>query len=419
MKQIKRDVYLQKLITRKNNGMIKVLTGLRRAGKSYLLFVIYYDYLISTGVPEQRILRLALDDDENEELLDNKKLGESVRAFVKDNQDYYVFLDEIQFVENFEKVINGLNRISNLDIYVTGSNSKFLSTDIKTEFRGRGDEVQVYPLSFSEYFSACGKDKIEGWTEYCTYGGLPMVLSLKTNEQKASYLQNLLEHTYKKDVIEHNNIKETVVLDNLINFLASSIGSLSNPTKLANTFKSVFKKSVSDNTIRDFIKNIKEAFLITAAERYDVKGKKYIGGNVKYYFQDIGIRNAQLNFRQFEITHIMENVIYNELRYRGYNVDVGTVEISIKDKDGKYKRTDTEIDFICNLGSDRIYIQSAFSIQDNEKIATEQKPLLNTKDNFKKIILTADPVPKYRNNEGILIMNVLDFFLSPQSLSEM
>jgi uncharacterized protein len=419
MKQIKRDVYLQKLITRKNNGMIKVITGLRRSGKSYLLFKIYYDYLISTGVPEQRILRLALDDDENEELLDNKKLGESVRTFVKDNQDYYVFLDEIQFVENFEKAINGLNRISNLDIYVTGSNSKFLSTDIKTEFRGRGDEVQVYPLSFSEYFSACGKDKIEGWTEYCTYGGLPMVLSLKTNEQKASYLQNLLEHTYKKDVIEHNNIKETVVLDNLINFLASSIGSLSNPTKLANTFQSVLKRSVSDNTIRDFIKNIKEAFLITAAERYDVKGKKYIGGNVKYYFQDIGIRNSQLNFRQFEITHIMENVIYNELRYRGYNVDVGTVEINIKDKDGKYKRTDTEIDFICNLGSDRIYIQSAFSIQDNEKTATEQKPLLNTKDSFKKIILTADPVPKYRNNEGILIMNVLDFLLSPQSLSEM
>ena len=420
MNQIKRDMYLQKLINRRNNGMIKVITGLRRAGKSYLLFELYHDYLLSTGVPDGRILRLALDDDENEEFLDYKKLGEKVRSFIKDEkQDYYVFLDEIQFVENFEKTVNGLNRISNLDIYVTGSNSKFLSSDIKTEFRGRGDEVQVYPLSFSEFLPACGKDKMTAWTEYCTYGGLPMVLHLETPEQKSSYLQNLLEHTYKRDVIEHNNIKETVVLDNLINFLASTIGALTNPTKLAHTFQTVLKKSVSDNTVRDFIKDIKEAFLISDAERYDVKGKRYIGGNVKYYFQDLGIRNAQLNFRQFELTHIMENIIYNELLYRGYHVDVGTVEVSTKDKDGNYKRVDTEIDFICNLGSDRIYIQSAFSVQDQEKSAAEQRSLLNTKDGFKKIILTQDPVPKYKNDNGILIMNIQDFLLSPQSLNDL
>ena len=415
MKDIKRDVYLKKLIDRRENGSIKVITGIRRCGKSYLLFNLYYHYLLESGIPEKNILRIALDDEEHEELLDGKALGAYVRSQVSESEQFYIFLDEIQLVDGFEKVLNGLNRRSNLDIYVTGSNSKFLSSDILTEFRGRGDEVRIYPLSLAEYVSAYEGTAQEAWADYLTYGGLPLILSRKTDEQKSKYLTDLFKKVYLDDIIERNQLRGDTIMENLVSILASSVGSLTNPTKLANTFASKGIGHVSDKTIGSYIGFLQDAFLIEKAERYDVKGKKYIGSPYKYYFTDVGLRNARLNFRQQEENHIMENIIYNELLMRGFNVDVGIVEHPEK-RDGRRVVSKYEVDFVCNKGSQRYYIQSAFSLPDDGKMEQEQRSLLLTGDFFKKIIVTKDAVKPWHNEKGVLIVNVQDFLLNSNSL---
>lgn len=415
MKEIKRDLYLNKLIERKENTMIKVITGIRRCGKSFLLFNLYYNYLLSIGVDKSRIIKVELDSDEYEDLLDAKKLGAYIREKIKDNDTYYIFLDEVQFVDGFEKVLNGLNRLPNLDIYVTGSNSKFLSTDILTEFRGRGDEVRVYPLSFSEYVSAFDGSLDEAWNEYFTYGGMPVILSRKTDEQKSKYLNDLFEKVYFADIIDRNNLKRNDVLEALVNMLASAVGSLTNPSKLANTFESNGFKGVSDKTISLYIHYMMESFLINKTERYDIKGKKYISSPFKYYFTDIGLRNARLNFRKQEENHIMENIIYNELLIRGFNVDVGVVEHNMVE-DGKNVRKQLEVDFVCNQGSKRYYIQSAFEIPDEAKMNQEKNSLVRIGDSFKKIIVVKDNIKPWRNDDGILIIGIKEFLLNPNSL---
>ena len=415
MKEIKRDLYLNKLIERKENTMIKVITGIRRCGKSFLLFNLYYNYLLSIGVDKSRIIKVELDSDEYEDLLDAKKLGAYIREKIKDNDTYYIFLDEVQFVDGFEKVLNGLNRLPNLDIYVTGSNSKFLSTDILTEFRGRGDEVRVYPLSFSEYVSAFDGSLDEAWNEYFTYGGMPVILSRKTDEQKSKYLNDLFEKVYFADIIDRNNLQRNDVLEALVNMLASAVGSLTNPSKLANTFESNGFKGVSDKTISLYIHYMMEFFLINKTERYDIKGKKYISSPFKYYFTDIGLRNARLNFRQQEENHIMENIIYNELLIRGFNVDVGVVEHNMVE-DGKNVRKQLEVDFVCNQSSKRYYIQSAFEIPDEAKMNQEKNSLVRIGDSFKKIIVVKDNIKPWRNDDGILIIGIKEFLLNPNSL---
>ncbi len=415
--EIKRETYLNRLIERKDNGQIKVITGIRRSGKSYLLFELYYSYLISVGVNPNNIIRIALDIEENEELLERKKLNEVIKSKITEsNSKYYIMLDEIQLVEGFEKVLNSLNRNSNLDIYVTGSNSKFLSSDILTEFRGRGDEIRVYPLSFLEYSSAFQGDVDEAWKEYYTYGGLPLILNLKSDYAKSKYLKDLFENTYIKDVIDRNNIQRDTVLDAIIDILASSTGSLTNPLNIANTFNSKGHKNTTDKTINLYINYLHDAFLIEKAIRYDVKGKKYIGSPYKYYFTDIGLRNARLNFRQQDENHIMENLIYNELLIRGYNVDVGVVEVVEKDKNHQSIKKKYEIDFVCNMQSKRYYIQSAFDMPTKEKIEQEQLSLKYTNDSFKKIIIVKDKIKPWHNENGILIIGLMDFFLNHNSL---
>ena len=414
--EIKRDLYLKKLIERKENSSIKVITGIRRCGKSYLLFHLYYNYLIKSGVDNKHIIKIALDNDEHEDLLDRKALSAYIKNEIKDNNTYYVFLDEIQFVEGFEKVLNGLNRIENLDIYVTGSNSKFLSSDILTEFRGRGDEVRIYPLSFSEYVSAFKGTTDEAWWNYLTYGGLPLILSRTTSELKSKYLIDLFKKVYLDDIIDRNKLRGDNIMENLVNILASSIGSMTNPNKLANTFASNGFGNISDKTISVYISYLIDAFLVSKAARYDVKGKKYISSPYKYYFTDIGLRNARLNFRQQEENHIMENIIYNELLVRGFNVDVGIVEHVEKDKDGKRSLKKYEVDFVCNKGNQRYYIQSAFSMPDKEKEEQEQRSLIYIKDFFKKIIIVRDSIIPWRNENGILIMGIKDFLLKENSL---
>lgn len=415
MEEIKRDLYLNRLIERKENDMIKVITGIRRCGKSYLLFKLYYEYLLSIGVDKSRIIKIELDSEEYEDLTDAKKLGAYIREKIKDNDMYYVFLDEVQFVDGFEKVLNGLNRISNLDIYVTGSNSKFLSTDILTEFRGRGDEVRVYPLNFSEFVSGFKGSVDEAWNEYFTYGGLPLILSRRTDEQKSKYLNDLFEKVYFADIIERNNLQKDNVLEAIVNILASSVGSLTNPTNIANTFESNGIKGVSDKTISLYINYLMEAFLINKAERYDIKGKKYISTPSKYYFSDVGLRNARLNFRQQEENHIMENIIYNELLVRGFNVDVGIVEHNVTE-DGKNIRKQLEVDFVCNQGSKRYYIQSAFAIPDEQKMEQEKNSLVRIGDSFKKIIVVKDNIKLWRTEDGILVIGIQEFLLNPNSL---
>ena len=416
MEQVKRDLYLNKLIERKENGSIKVITGIRRCGKSYLLFNLYYNYLLSIGVDKSRIIAIPLDDEEHEELLDSKNLGAYIKEQIKDDHIYYVFLDEVQLCKGFEGVLNGLNRRPNLDIYVTGSNSKFLSSDILTEFRGRGDEVRVYPLSFSEYLSAYHGDKYYAWLDYYTYGGLPLILTRKTDELKSKYLSDLFEKVYMDDITERNNLYSDNVMDSLVNILASAVGSLTNPTKLANTFISNGIKKVSDKTIHAYIGHLLDAFMISKAQRYDIKGKKYISTPCKYYFTDVGLRNARLNFRQQEENHIMENIIYNELLVRGFNVDVGLVEHKVKDESGRKTQKQFEVDFVCNKGNQRYYIQSAFYIPDNEKMQQEQNSLIHIRDSFKKIIILKDNTKVWRNEEGIVIMGMLDFLLNQNSL---
>ena len=414
--EIKRDTYLNKLIERMGNQSIKVITGLRRCGKSYLLFHLFYHYLLEQNIPEDHIIRIALDDDEHEELLDRKVLSTYIKSLIQDNNTYYIFLDEVQFVDGFEKVLNGLSRLENLDIYVTGSNSKFLSSDILTEFRGRGDEVRVYPLSFSEFVSAYDGSAEEAWYQYVTYGGLPLILTRKTPEQKSKYLIDLMQKVYLDDIIERNQLRGSTIMENLVNILASSIGSLTNPNKLANTFTSNGMGNISDKTISSYIDYLMDSFLISRAERYDVKGKKYISSPYKYYFTDIGLRNARLNFRQQEETHIMENIIYNELLIRGFNVDVGIVEHVESDSDGKRRAKKYEIDFVCNRGNQRYYIQSAFSMPDQEKAEQEQRSLIYTNDFFKKIIVVKDNIVPWHNELGILIIGLKDFLLKNNSL---
>lgn len=414
--EIKRDTYLNKLINRMENRSIKVITGLRRCGKSYLLFHLFYNYLLEHKVPEDHIIRIALDDDEHEDLLDRKLLSTYIKSLIQDDRTYYVFLDEVQFVEGFEKVLNGLNRLENLDIYVTGSNSRFLSSDILTEFRGRGDEVRVYPLSFSEFVSAYDGSVEEAWYQYATYGGLPLILTRKTPEQKSKYLIDLMQKVYLDDIIDRNQLRGSTIMENLVNILASSIGSLTNPNKLANTFTSNGMGNISDKTISSYIDYLMDSFLISRAERYDVKGKKYISSPYKYYFTDIGLRNARLNFRQQEETHIMENIIYNELLIRGFNVDVGIVEHVETDPDGKRRQKKYEIDFVCNRGNQRYYIQSAFSMPDQEKAEQEQRSLIYTNDFFKKIIVVKDNIVPWHNELGILIIGLKDFLLKNNSL---
>lgn len=414
---IERNSYLQKLIKRRDNGMIKVITGLRRAGKSFMLSHIYHDYLRSEGVDEENIITVDLDNIENLELRDGLKLYRYVKSLIKDkSKRYYLFLDEVQFASNFTDVINGLGHIDNLDIYVTGSNSRFLSSDILTEFRGRGDEIRIYPLSFSEYYAAKGMSQQEAWKEYYTYGGLPQILERPDYEMKASFLNNLFSKVYLSDICERNNIHHSDALDRIVDVLASSIGSLTNPTKLSNTFNSLGVSGIDVKTIRSYMDYLADSFLLSKAKRYDVKGKRYIDSPFKYYFTDLGLRNARLNFRQQEENHIMENVIYNELLYRDFSVDVGVVETRELDENGQRRQKQLEIDFIANKASRRYYIQSAFEMGAPEKIAQEKKSMLKVSDSFKKIIVVKDDIMPYHDDNGISVIGLFDFLLTPTSL---
>ena len=411
MKKINRDLYLNKLINRKENGMIKIITGIRRVGKSYLLDPIFKNYLLESGVKEDHIIKLDLEERKNKKYLDPDVLDEYIRSLIVDKKMYYIILDEIQKVEDFESVLNGFLHIVNVDVYVTGSNSKFLSSDIVTEFRGRGDEVKVYPLSFKEFSEAYSGTENEAWKEYLIYGGMPYILTRKTDEEKSSYLNNLFETTYLKDIIERNNVGRVDVLNSLINILSSSVGSLTNPSKLANTFLSNGIKDVNIQTITTYIDYLLDAFLINKSLKYDIKGKKYISTPSKYYFTDIGLRNARINFRQQEENHIMENIIYNELIVRGYNVDVGIVEIREQNK-----RKQLEVDFICNQSYKRYYIQCTLHLDEREKTLQEEKPLLNIEDSFKKIIVVKDDIKHWFTEEGILIIGIQEFLLNKNSL---
>ena len=416
MKEIKRDLYLKKLIDRKENDLIKIITGIRRCGKSYLLDPIFKRYLTENGVDEEHIIKLELDSIENKEYRNPNKLYEYVMKKITDDRMYYILLDEIQKVEDFESVLNSFLRKKNLDVYITGSNSKFLSSDIVTEFRGRGDEIRVFPLSFSEFFEAYEGDKKDAFNEYITYGGMPYILSRKTEEEKSKYLNNLFDNTYINDIIERNHIQKDDKLNSIINMIASSIGSLTNPNKIENTFKSNNISDITIPTINNYLNYLIDAFLINKAERFDIRGKKYISTPSKYYFTDVGLRNARLNFRQQEETHLMENVIYNELLVRGYNVDVGVVEINEENKEGKKIRKQIEVDFVCNQGSKRYYVQSAFAIPDKEKMRQEQRPFNYIQDSFKKIIVVRENIKLWRNEEGTVIMGIEEYLLNKNSL---
>lgn len=413
---IKRDKYLNDLINRMHNGMIKVVTGIRRCGKSYLLFNIFKNYLLEQGVPASHIIMIELDQRKNKKYRDPDVILDYIESLIEEDGQYYIMLDEVQMLQEFEEVLNSLLHIRNADVYVTGSNSKFLSKDVITEFRGRGDEIHIYPLTFKEFMEAYDGDMYHGWAEYVVYGGLPLTVTMKTEEQKISYLTNLFKETYLRDIIERYHIEKIQELEDLINILASSIGSLTNPPKLEATFKSVIQSTISLNTIRQYIEYLEDAFIINKANRYNVKGRKYIGTPLKYYFEDVGLRNARLGFRQVEETHLMENVIYNELRSRGYSVDVGMVEKRGVNKDGKEYRSQLEIDFVANLGSKRYYIQSAFSMPTEEKRIQEKASLVNINDSFKKIIVVKDIVNVTRDEAGITTMSIYDFLLKENSL---
>lgn len=429
---IDRSYYLQELIIRKHNGLIKVITGMRRCGKSYLLNTIFYNHLLDSEVQEDHIIKFAFDSADDlakigEDLLeisqkgkkvDPKKFIDYINCQLKDDNKYYLLLDEIQNLGSFEAVLNGYLRKENLDIYVTGSNAKLLSKDIITEFAGRGDEIKMLPLSFAEFMSNYQGEKSEGLQEYMTFGGLPLVVTLPTFEQKMSYLKNLFEETYITDIKNRYKLrKNNAEIDELLNILSSSIGSLTNPTKLSNTFKTLKNKSITRNTIEKYIEYIKDSFLIDEAKQYDIKGKKYINAPQKYYFADLGLRNARINFRQLESTHSMENVIFNELKLRGYNVDIGIIEQREKDTNGKDQRKKLEIDFVANKGFNKYYIQSAFAMPTLEKEEQEQRPLIKINDSFKKIIITGGFTPQHYNDNGILIINIYDFLLNPNSLN--
>jgi len=414
---IKRDLYLNKLVERKHNGLIKVITGIRRCGKSFLLFKIFKNHLLSEDVKEDHIIELNFDDFDNEEYQNPKITSPYLKGKIVDTDMYYFLLDEIQLLDKFEAVLNGLLRFDNVDIYVTGSNAKFLSKDVITEFRGRGDQVHIYPLSFKEFYEARNIDKATAFEEYLTYGGMPLVLSMKTHEAKSNFLHDLFIETYIKDIVNRNNLSNNDELKELVNIIASSIGSLTNPNKLSKTFKSVKNVNLSAPTINKYLKYLSDSFLITKVIRYNIKGRKYIDTPSKYYFSDLGIRNASINFRQNEKTHLMENLIYNELLIRGYNVDVGEVSLVIRDESKTQIRKTLEVDFVCNLIDKRIYIQSAYSIYDKEKYIQEARSLLNIQDSFRKIIITYDRGPKHYTDDGIIIMSIYDFLLDPNSLN--
>ena len=427
--EIKRDFYLKKLISRRNNGLIKVITGIRRCGKSYLLNTIFYNYLLENGVDENHIIRFAFDSaddlyligeslikiEKEKRRVDPEKFMAYIRSKMTDNGMYYLLLDEVQMLDCFESVLNGYLRKDNMDVYVTGSNAKFLSKDIITEFAGRGDEIHMYPLSFSEFMSVYKGDKYEGLSEYMLYGGIPSLVIREDFNDKIAALENLFGEIYISDIYKRNKVRNQGELEDLLNILSSSIGSLTNPEKLKNTFRTVKKSKITANTVKKYLDYFEDSFLIESAQRYDIKGKAYIETPKKYYFSDLGLRNARINFRQFEQTHAMENIIYNELRMRGYSVDVGVVTIA-ENKGGKVIRKQLEVDFVCNLGSARYYIQSAYSLPDEEKLLQETKPFRKIYDSFKKIIVTKDIVPKHYDEHGILTLNIYDFLLDPASI---
>ena len=414
--EIKRDYYLNKLITKKNNGLIKVITGIRRCGKSYLLFTLFKNHLTESGVADDHIVEIPFDSFENKKYRDPEILYPYVKEQIADDGMYYILLDEVQLLGEFESVLNGFMRMKNVDVYVTGSNARFLSKDIITEFRGRGDELHIQPLSFAEFMSVYDGNKYDGWNEYVLYGGLPPVVLLRTAEQKIELLKSLFQETYINDIISRHSVKHRDEFEELINILASAIGSLTNPKKLTDTFKSKKNKVISSNTIKSYLDYLCDAYVVSRATRYNIKGKKYIDTTQKYYFSDVGIRNACINFRQLEENHTMENIIYNELIARNFNVDVGIITATGKDNDGKSVRKQLEVDFVCNKGSKRYYIQSAFSIPDREKMEQESNSLLRIDDSFKKIIVVKDlPAPTY-TEDGILVISVYDFLLNSNSL---
>lgn len=414
--KVERSIYLKKLIDRQHNGMIKVITGVRRCGKSYLVFNLFYDYLKSQGVDNDHIIMVNLESRRNIKLRNPDSLLDYIDSRMHDNNMYYILLDEVQLVDEFEDVLNSYLSVPNADVYVTGSNAKFLSKDVITEFRGRGDEVKVYPLSFSEYMSAYNGSQQRGLDDYMTYGGLPFILSLKSEEQKSTYLKNLFAETYIKDIKDRYKIRHEDELEDLLNIISSSVGSLTNPAKLVNTFKSMKNISITADTLKSYLEYLCDSFLVTKAMRYDVKGKRYIDTPYKYYFTDTGLRNARINFRQDEKTHLMENIIFNELLIRGFNVDVGVVPVVKIGDDGKQHRSQLEIDFVCNQGSRRYYIQSAFRMNSDDKLRQEQASLLNVRDSFKKIIITGEEGLIHRNEQGITTMSIYDFLLNPDSL---
>lgn len=430
--EIKRDIYLDKLIKRKQNGLVKVITGIRRCGKSYLLNNLFYKHLLESGIDEGHIISFAFDsaDDlqrigENLAGMKKEKRGADPQRFmsfiqskISDNGIYYLLLDEIQMLDCFEAVLNGYLRKNNLDIYITGSNAKLLSKDIATEFAGRGDEIHMYPLSFAEFMTVYKGDRYEGLSDYMLYGGIPIVVLREGAEEKTAMLKNLFSEIYIRDIISRNKIRNTGELEELLDILSSSIGSLTNPEKLKNTFRSVKKSKITSATVKKYLDCFEDSFLIEPAQRYDIRGKAYIETPKKYYFSDLGLRNARISFRQFEETHSMENVIYNELRMRGYNVDVGVVPVAEKSPDGKVSRKQLEVDFVCNLGSSKYYIQSAYSIPDEAKRTQETRPFRKIDDSFRKILITRDIIRPYYDDFGILTMNIFDFLLDPVSLEK-
>lgn len=415
--EIKRNRYLNTLISKKHNGLIKVITGMRRCGKSYLLFTLFKEHLLSDGIDEDHIIEIAFDAFENKKYRDPDVLYPYLKEQIKDDAMYYVLLDEVQLLGEFESILNSLIRMKNVDVYVTGSNARFLSKDVITEFRGRGDEVHMYPLSFAEFMSVYPGTKQDGWNEYMLYGGIPLVLEFTTPDQKIAFLKSLFEETYISDIVGRHNIRNKAELEELLNILSSAIGSLTNPQKLSATFQTVKKKKISNSTIKRYIDYLCDSFLIDSAIRYDVKGRKYIDTPVKYYFTDMGLRNARLNFRQIEETHSMENIIFNELKMRGFNVDVGVIMQYETNEKGSNIRKQLEIDFVCNQGSKRYYIQSAYAIPDQAKMEQEQRSLMLTGDFFKRMIITKDTPAPYYNESGVLIMSVYDFLLNENSLN--
>ena len=416
-KEIKRDYYLEQLIKRTNNGLIKIVTGIRRCGKSYLLRTLFKKYLLESGVDENHIIEMAFDLFDHIEYRNPKIFYPWAKEQIKDEEKYYFLLDEVQLMDEFVSVLNGLADQKNCDIFVTGSNAKFLSRDIATEFGGRGDEVHMYPLSFSEFMTIYDGNQYNGWNEYITYGGIPLVVLAETEDQKIRLLDNLFKETYITDIVKRNKIRNIGEMEALLDVLASAIGALTNPNKLQKTFKSVNRSNITATTITKYIEYLEDSFLIEEANRYDIKGKSYIGTPVKYYFMDMGLRNSRINYRQIEVTHSIENVIYNELRMRGFSVDVGNLTIVENGKDGKLVKKQLEVDFICNVGSKKYYIQSAYVLGTAEKMAQEIRPFLKINDSFKKIVITSDTPKPFYSEEGILIINVYDFLLNVDSLN--